>query len=76
MIQRRKMQHQSWSADVAEASGAAASGGPDGDASGGSSGVLKTIWKKAIGKLALRRSKSEDPTKSSAHSANTNAGTP
>jgi len=72
MMQRRKMQ-QSQSADAADASGAAASGGADADAS--SSGVLKVkaIWKKAVSKLTLRRSKSDD-SKSSADSSSTNPG--
>ena len=72
MMQRRKMQ-QSQSADAADASGAAASGGADADASSSSVLKVKAIWKKAVSKLTLRRSKSDD-SKSSADSSSTNPG--
>lgn len=61
---RRKMRP-TQSADSAEAS--------RGADSQTSSSVIKSIWKKAIGKLALRRSGSSDDQKSSADSSNTNA---
>lgn len=64
---RRKTQ-QSQSVDGADTTGA--SSGPDSDSSGS---VIKSVWKKAIRKLRLRRSRSSDDSKSSADSSNTNA---